>query len=136
MMEPYTKVTNPAAEIVPWRSGHSFVKFFSPGYEFEKNLEASWSWLSHSANGRIQIAEVNCDEYPKVCDKHEITKNPTILLFKDSRLVQEYKRLDHGYAFISFKRFLRPHVNLFLKDRPYGRLWMGPLGKGECRPWW
>ena len=36
VMEPYTKVTNPAAEIVPWRSGHSFVKFFSPGYEFEK----------------------------------------------------------------------------------------------------
>jgi len=119
-MTVYTKVANPGMEEVPWKKGYSFVKFFEPPYNYQNALEASWTWLSHCANQRIQIAEVNCGEYPKICAQHEITENPTIMLFKDGRPVQEYKRLDFGYELNAFKRFLRPHVNLYMKDLKYG----------------
>lgn len=119
-MSVYTKVANPGVEEVPWEKGYSFIKFFEPPYNYQSALEKSWTWLSHCANQRMQIAEVNCGEYPQICAKHKITENPTILLFKDGRPVQEYKRLDFGYEILAFKRFLRPHVNLFMKNTKYG----------------
>merc|ERR1712228_581623 len=88
--------------------------------DYQNSLEKSWTWLSHCANGRIQIAEVNCAEYPQLYEKHQICQNPTILLFKDGRALQEYRRLDYGYEIKAFKDFLRPHVNLYMKDRKYG----------------
>lgn len=111
-----SKVVGPAEEAVPDPDGYSFVKFFEPGYPYEKALEASWTWLSHCTNQRMQIAEVNCGDYPKLCERHKICENPTIMLFKNGRPVQEYKRLDHGYELVAFKRFLKPHVNLFKKS--------------------
>ena len=36
----------------------------------------------------MQIAEVNCADYPKVCEQWKICENPTILLFKNGRPVQ------------------------------------------------
>merc|ERR1711872_987345 len=76
--------------------------------------------VGHCANQKMQIAEVNCGEYPQICAKHKICENPTILLFKDGRPVQEYKRLDFGYEISAFKRFLRPHVNLWMKNTKWG----------------
>lgn len=121
-MGTYTKVVGPACEAVPQPSGYSFVKFYEPGYDYESSLEKSWTWLSHCANKRIQIAEVNCGEFPKICERHQICENPTIFLFKEGRVIQEYRRLDMGYEMVAFKRFLRPHVNLFMKDNKWGHI--------------
>jgi len=122
----YTKVKTPGSEKVPAKKGYSLVRFFEPGYPFEKSLDQSFAWLSHVGNvprGKIQIGEVDCSLYKSVCDQYKIEENPTILMFKDGEPIHHYRREHRGYEYSEFKRFLRERgVNLAMKDLVYGHI--------------
>lgn len=60
------------------------VKFFAPWCGHCKKLAPIYAKLAGHLKGRVQIAEVDCDRYPKVCKAQDIRGYPTLKWYSGS----------------------------------------------------
>ena len=61
--------------------GPAFVKFYAPWCGHCKKLAPTWKQLAWHMEGRITIAEVNCDENQSLCKSQGIQGYPTLIWF-------------------------------------------------------
>ncbi|KAI0227851.1 Thioredoxin domain-containing protein 5 [Lamellibrachia satsuma] len=86
----------------------TFVKFFAPWCGHCKNLAPTWKELAdaYAANPRIKVAKVDCTEHSAICQKHEVSGYPTLLLF-----INGVKKAEHegGRGLESLQTFIKEH---------------------------
>ena len=56
----------------------------------------------HAATSRARLAEVDCTENSKVCEKMGIQGYPTVKLFKNGKAEEEYPGQRTAEAFVSY----------------------------------
>ena len=77
--------------------GVSFVKFFAPWCGHCKRLAPTWEELAQKFKNteNVKIGKVDCtegsDKNRELCDGNGVTGFPTLNLYKDGKLVEEYK---------------------------------------------
>jgi len=77
--------------------GAAFVKFYAPWCGHCKKLAPIWKQLARHMQGKVTIAEVNCDDHQALCKTHDIQGYPTLVWFNKVKTVGE--RLGrHEYA--------------------------------------
>ncbi|KAJ8495555.1 hypothetical protein ONZ51_g1629 [Trametes cubensis] len=64
--------------------GDVFVKFFLPWGFQSRKLEPTWTQLAREINGRVTIAEVNCQEHSLLCMQEGVTGYP-MMFYYDGR---------------------------------------------------
>jgi thioredoxin domain-containing protein 5 len=89
--------------------GAAFVKFFAPWCGHCKKLAPVWKQLARHMQGKVTIAEVNCEEHQELCKTHNIQGYPTLVWFgkeekdADVSASHEYsggRKLDQLKAFV------------------------------------
>merc|ERR1712215_15194 len=69
----------------------TFVKFFAPWCGHCRSLAPTWELLSSKYAGKVKVAEVDCTQNRNLCSRYKIQGYPTLILFKDGKMVQEYQ---------------------------------------------
>lgn len=88
------------------KSGVTFVKFLAPWCAHCKRLAPIWDALGTKTHGidKLRIAKVDCGQFETLCNEHKVDGYPTLVLYKDGKLVTEYegeRTLDEMYNFVS-----------------------------------
>ncbi|KAH9896139.1 thioredoxin-like protein [Cubamyces lactineus] len=82
--------------------GGVFVNFFLPwGYQSRK-LAPTWTQLAHEVNGRVAIAEVNCQEHSALCSHEGVIGCPMMFYYGGKGRKTQYRgdrSLAHLQAF-------------------------------------
>ncbi len=61
--------------------GPAFVKFYAPWCGHCKKLAPTWKQLAWHMQGKVTVAEVNCDENQSLCKSQGIQGYPTLIWF-------------------------------------------------------
>ena len=69
--------------------GAAFVKFFAPWCGHCKKLAPTWKQLARHMQGKVTIAEVNCDDHQALCKMNDIQGYPTVVWFNKVKTVGE-----------------------------------------------
>lgn len=94
---------NPSSFGSTLAQGPLFVKFFAPWCGHCKKLAPTWAQLAKATqNGRVNIAEVNCDDHSALCQKYNIEGYPTLVYFGNDMKTTEYKNSRKFDQLISF----------------------------------
>lgn len=81
--EEYYDVTTNREE--PW-----FIKFFLPGCPHCQAMAPEWSKLAKITAGKVNIAEVNCQEQRKLCGDVGIKGVPTLRFYDQDKIQPDY----------------------------------------------
>ncbi|KAF9563365.1 protein disulfide isomerase [Agrocybe pediades] len=90
--------------------GHWFIEHFSPWCPHCKHFKPTWEQLVAEAKTEIptvNMGTVDCTVYGDLCDKNQIKGYPTLLMFEDGKIVDQFKgsrELD------SLKEFMKRYV--------------------------
>ncbi|KAK2720955.1 thioredoxin domain-containing protein 5-like [Artemia franciscana] len=73
--------------------GMFFIKFFAPWCGHCQSLAPTWEQLGKSLEheNRITIAKVDCTQSKSLCQEHSVKGYPTLLWFKDGKMVEKYQ---------------------------------------------
>ena len=76
--------------LVPSKSAISgwFVKFYVPWCSHCQHMADAWSELAREMKGKLNIAEVNCDEEAKICNDVKLRGYPSLIFFKGGERVE------------------------------------------------
>ncbi|KAK9377435.1 thioredoxin-like protein [Lipomyces chichibuensis] len=65
-----------------------FIKFYVPWCGHCKALEPAWLELAHQMQGKLNIAEVNCDEESRLCKDARLRGYPSLMYFVGTERVE------------------------------------------------
>jgi len=83
-------------------SGVHLIKFYAPWCGHCKRLAPTWDELAAAAKGKFTVAKVDCTTDSATCTENGVNGYPTVKLFKDGKLVQEYEGARTVAAFTEF----------------------------------
>ncbi|CAL1537590.1 unnamed protein product [Lymnaea stagnalis] len=73
-------------------SGLVFIKFYAPWCGHCKRLAPTWDDLARESSGQpVVIAKVDCTQYKNVCEENEIRGYPTLKIFRNGELLNDYR---------------------------------------------
>ncbi|KXN70900.1 thioredoxin-like protein [Conidiobolus coronatus NRRL 28638] len=77
------------------QNGTWFVKYFAEYCKYSKQIAPIWKNVSTeltqwSKNNDFKFASVNCSKYEELCSKNNIEGYPTLYVYKDAKLIEEY----------------------------------------------
>ena len=55
--------------------------------QIEKELEEASGYIRHELSERIEVGKINVDEQPEIAIKYDVMSIPTLILFKDGKVV-------------------------------------------------
>ncbi|MCL4177733.1 MAG: thioredoxin [Verrucomicrobia bacterium] len=99
--------THPVAELTSAdfdaiiRDGVTLVDFWAPWCGPCRMQIPVLEQVASRLGSRARVAKVNVDQYPELAGRFQITGIPTLLLFKEGRLVQEFVGLQSAPALIA-----------------------------------
>ncbi|KAJ1308330.1 hypothetical protein OPQ81_004040 [Rhizoctonia solani] len=67
--------------------GATFVKFYAPWCGHCKKLAPVWAELATKTKGRVNIAEVNCEQYGALCKKENVDGYPMLFFYNAGQKV-------------------------------------------------
>ncbi|KAL4241266.1 hypothetical protein ABKN59_000026 [Abortiporus biennis] len=62
-------------------TGHAFIKFYAPWCGHCKKLAPTWVQLAHEMQGKLNVAEVNCDAHSSLCRSQGVTGYPMLIYY-------------------------------------------------------
>jgi len=82
----------------------TFVDFFAPWCSHCVKLAPTWNKLADAMkyNTKIKIAQVDCTVDPELCQAQKINGYPTLNLYKDGYLVEQYTQARSLSNLVSF----------------------------------
>lgn len=78
------------------------VKFYAPWCGHCKRLAPTWEELATKAKGSFNVAKLDCTTEKETASKQGIQGYPTVKLFKDGKLIEEYNGPRTVEAFTDF----------------------------------
>ncbi|KAJ1651930.1 hypothetical protein IWQ61_007617 [Dispira simplex] len=63
------------------KNGPWFIKFYAPWCSHCQRLAPTWNVMAKSLQGKINVGEVNCDEYMAFCEKENVDAYPTLRFY-------------------------------------------------------
>ena len=64
------------------------IKFWAPWCRPCREMTPKYKEASKAFKGKVLFAELNIDTYPEIADKYGIHSIPTILLFKNNKIIK------------------------------------------------
>jgi thioredoxin 1 len=83
------------------QTGLTLVDFWAPWCGPCRMQTPVLEQLANRLGNRARIAKVNVDEAPELAGRFQITSIPTLLLFKDGRLVRQFVGLQSAKALVA-----------------------------------
>jgi thioredoxin domain-containing protein 5 len=80
----------------------AFLLSYAPWCGHCKRLAPTWDELATAAKGKFTVAKVDCTTDSATCTENGVNGYPTVKLFKDGKLVQEYEGARTVAAFTEF----------------------------------
>jgi thioredoxin 1 len=83
------------------RDGVTLVDFWAPWCGPCRMQIPVLEQVASRLGSRARVTKINVDQYPELAGRFQITGIPTLLLFKDGRLVREFVGLQSAPALIT-----------------------------------
>ncbi|KAJ1967830.1 hypothetical protein IWQ62_001609 [Dispira parvispora] len=63
------------------KNGPWFIKFYAPWCSHCQHLAPTWEAMAKSLQGKVNVGEVNCEEYMSLCQDHDVAGFPTLQFY-------------------------------------------------------
>ncbi|KAI8888561.1 thioredoxin-like protein [Backusella circina FSU 941] len=93
----------------PW-----FIKFYSPSCPHCVALAPTWTKMASELRNQVNVAEVNCQAKPFVCEEHNIEYFPTLRMYGQGDEPLEYRGGDR--SLISLVKYAKSNAGPAIKE--------------------
>ncbi|KAJ6595666.1 protein disulfide isomerase [Mycena vulgaris] len=96
-------VLNPDNFHTTLEHGPAFIKFYAPWCGHCKKLAPVWKQLAKIMQGKVTIAEVNCEDHEKFCKTQDVGGFPTLIYYPPGAPKSEYtsgRKLEQLKSFV------------------------------------
>jgi thioredoxin domain-containing protein 5 len=83
-------ILNPDNFHVSVERGPTFIKFYAPWCGHCKKLAPIWKQLAKIMQGKVTIAEMDCDAHEKFCKSQDVGGFPTLMYYPPGGAKSEY----------------------------------------------
>ncbi|KAJ7461840.1 protein disulfide isomerase [Mycena galericulata] len=133
-------VLNPENFQTTLEDGPAFIKFYAPWCGHCKKLAPIWKQLAKFAQGKVTIAEVNCEAHEKFCKSQGVGGFPTLMYYPPGGQKSEYtsgRKLEQLKSFVekasaSATQPIQPEeVDAYVTENPVIYLLLHPEGDSD-----
>ncbi|KAJ7078087.1 thioredoxin-domain-containing protein [Mycena epipterygia] len=133
-------VLNPDNFHTTLEQGPAFIKFYAPWCGHCKKLAPIWKQLAKIMQGKVTIAQVNCEDHDKFCKSQDVGGFPTLIYYPPGAAKSEYtsgRKLEQLKSFVekasaSATQPIQPEeIDAYVSDNAVMYLLLHPVGDTE-----